>query len=135
MATTSPRKNRKLLYILIGVVAVLIAAGIYKARQKPKGEEVTVEQVSRRSINGTVSASGKIFPKTEVKISSDVSGEEVRVDLYVKEGDLSGGGSDSRQNQTRRIPESGGTGKASLSTARAQRQITSSNVRQAIPQI
>ena len=85
MATTSPKKNRKLLFILIGVVALLVVAGIFKARQKPKGEEVTVELVTRRSINETVSASGKIFPETEVKISSDVSGEII--DLYVKEGD------------------------------------------------
>ena len=38
-----------------------------------------------RSIDEKVSASGKIYPATEVKISSDVSGEIV--ELYVKEGD------------------------------------------------
>lgn len=44
-----------------------------------------MENVERRNIVETVSASGKIFPETEIKISSDVSGEIV--ELYVREGD------------------------------------------------
>ncbi len=133
MATTSPKKNRKLLFILTGVVAVLIAAGIYKARQKPKGEEVTVEQVSRRSINETVSASGKIFPETEVKISSDVSGEII--DLYVKEGDSVVAGQILAKIKPDEYQSLVEQGEASLSTARAQRQITSSNVQGSSAQI
>ena len=43
------------------------------------------EKVERRSIAETVSASGKIQPEVEVKISPDVSGEIV--ELIVKEGD------------------------------------------------
>ena len=43
------------------------------------------EKVERRSIAETVSASGKIQPEVEVKISSDVSGEIV--ELLVKEVD------------------------------------------------
>lgn len=133
MATTSPKKNRKLLYILIGTVAVLVAAGIYKARQKPKGEEVTVEQVTRRSINETVSASGKIFPETEVKISSDVSGEII--DLYVKEGDSVVAGQILAKIKPDEYQSLVEQGEASLSTARSQRQITSSNVQGSSAQI
>ena len=133
MATTSPKKNRKLLYILIGAVAVLVVAGIYKARQKPKGEEVTVEQVTRRSINETVSASGKIFPETEVKISSDVSGEII--DLYVKEGDSVVAGQVLAKIKPDEYQSLVEQGEASLSTARSQRQITSSNVQGSSAQI
>ena len=133
MATTSPEKNRKLLFILIGVVTLLIAAGIYKARQKPKGEEITVEQVTRRSINETVSASGKIFPETEVKISSDVSGEII--DLYVKEGDSVVAGQVLAKIKPDEYQSLVEQGEASLSTARAQRQITSSNVQGSSAQI
>lgn len=80
------RKNPYLIiFILLGVVAVLAIAAFIKQRSKPKGEAVTVEKVEKRTIKETVSASGKIFPVTEVKISSDVSGEVV--DLYVEEGD------------------------------------------------
>lgn len=46
---------------------------------------VTVDTVKIRNIVETVSASGKIQPEVEVKISSDVSGQIV--DLFVKEGD------------------------------------------------
>jgi HlyD family secretion protein len=80
------RKNPYLIvFILVGVVAVLAIAAFIKQRSKPKGEAVTVEKVEKRTIKETVSASGKIFPVTEVKISSDVSGEVV--ELYVEEGD------------------------------------------------
>ena len=70
------RKNNRLLIIvlLIIVVALIIAAGI-KAKSKPKGLEVEVEKVQLRTLKETVSASGKVFPEKEVKISSDVSGE------------------------------------------------------------
>lgn len=44
-----------------------------------------MEKVQIRDLVETVTASGKIFPETEIKISSDVSGEIV--ELYVKEGD------------------------------------------------
>jgi HlyD family secretion protein len=80
------RKNNTLLIVgLVVVLALLVGAAIYKSRSQPKGEKVTVEKVTRRTIQELVSASGKVFPHTEVKISSDVSGEIV--ELYVKEGD------------------------------------------------
>jgi HlyD family secretion protein len=47
--------------------------------------EVAVEKAELRDIVETVSASGKIQPEMEVKISPDVSGEIIA--LYVKEGD------------------------------------------------
>jgi HlyD family secretion protein len=43
------------------------------------------EKVTLREIREIVSASGKIYPEKEVKISSDVSGEIV--ELFVREGD------------------------------------------------
>lgn len=46
---------------------------------------VATEKVEKRDIIEIVSASGKIQPEVEVKISPDVSGEIV--ELHVKEGD------------------------------------------------
>ncbi len=72
-------------WLVIVLIPVLIIAAIFKAKKQPKGEEVNLEKVQLRDIIETVTASGKIFPETEIKISSDVSGEIV--ELYVKEGD------------------------------------------------
>lgn len=48
--------------------------------------KVTAENVIKRTIIETVSGSGKIQPETQVKISSDVSGEIT--EMMVKEGDV-----------------------------------------------
>ncbi len=59
MSTTQPKRKRTLLYVISGALAVLVILAIVKARQRPKGEEVTVEKVQRRTIKETVGASGK----------------------------------------------------------------------------
>ena len=81
-------KNNKLLYILgIVTIAALIAAFfVAKNRKNNSAKEVELQTVATRTIIQTVTASGKIYPEEEVKISSDVSGEII--DLYVKEGDV-----------------------------------------------
>lgn len=84
MQNTINRKNW-ILYSLLGLLVILGIYAIIKGQTKPKGVAVTIVEAEKRTIRETVSASGKIFPETEVKISSDVSGEIV--ELYVKEGD------------------------------------------------
>jgi len=134
MKNTSPkRKNRTLLYALLGLLALLIVAATVKARQKPKGEEVNAEKVTRRTIREMVSASGKIFPETEVKISSDVSGEVV--ELYVKEGDSVTVGQVLAKIKPDEYQSALEQGQASVSTARSQREISSSNVQGSTAQI
>lgn len=82
---TKRKSNNRLIYILLVAVVALVALAIWRNQSKPKGEKVIVEKVTKRTIQERVAASGKVFPQTEVKISSDVSGEVV--ELYVKEGD------------------------------------------------
>ena len=48
-------------------------------------EKVTAESATQRTITELITANGKIKPEVEVKISSDVSGEVIL--LNVKEGD------------------------------------------------
>ncbi len=79
------KRNNNLLYGILALLVILIAVAVWKGQGKPKGIEVEVEKVKKRTIKETVSASGKISPEKEVKISSDVSGEVV--ELYVAEGD------------------------------------------------
>lgn len=85
MAVQNKKKNNKLIWILVGVVAVLLIAAVYISKSKKEGEKVFAEKVGKRAIQETVSASGRIFPEKEIKVSSDVSGEIM--DLLVKEGD------------------------------------------------
>jgi HlyD family secretion protein len=78
-------KRNTIIYILVGLILVLVVGMIFKNRNKEDGERVMVEKIENRTIKEQVSASGKVFPEVEVKISSDVSGEIV--ELYVEEGD------------------------------------------------
>ena len=80
--------NKTLLWIIIGVVILiggllgLKAAGVIG---KDEGLKVSSEKAAKRTIIETVTASGKVYPEIEVKVSSDVSGEIVL--LGVEEGD------------------------------------------------
>ena len=80
--------NKKLKWILISLVAVIILLVVLKstgAIGKVEGTKVTTEKAALRTITETVNASGKVYPEVEVKISPDVSGEIVELD--VAEGD------------------------------------------------
>ncbi|MFZ4542948.1 MAG: efflux RND transporter periplasmic adaptor subunit [Saprospiraceae bacterium] len=79
------KSNNRWIWVLGIVVLLLLGYAAWKAKSKPKGEKVNTETVQKRTIKEKVSASGKVFPEVEVKISSDVSGEVV--ELLVQEGD------------------------------------------------
>ena len=82
-------KKNKILVLLVAVVVVLlVVVTVAKKKGLIGGEtatKVAVEEVIKRSIVETVSASGKIQSESEVIISPDVSGEIM--ELPVKEGD------------------------------------------------
>lgn len=79
------KRRRWIIYLLLALIILAIVFYYLRENNKPKGEAVTTEKVERRTIKETVSASGRIFPEKEVKISSDVSGEII--ELLVEEGD------------------------------------------------
>ncbi len=73
--------------LIIGGI-VLVALVVIVVATKGRGGEtpkVATEKAEKRTVVEVVSASGKVQPEVEVKISSDVSGEIV--ELLVKEGD------------------------------------------------
>ena len=89
--------SKKTIYILIGGAVVIIASLIILSKtgvigNKDKGTEVEIAQVIPTTIVETVSATGKIQPEIEVKISSEVSGEIISLNVkegqVVKKGDL-----------------------------------------------
>jgi HlyD family secretion protein len=96
---TSPaplKKRKKPLwrrwYVILGVLVVLwiIVSSILGRREKPI--PVTTEKAVRKTILQTVSATGKVQPEVEVKISPEVAGEIIELPVEdgmpVKKGDL-----------------------------------------------
>ena len=97
--TTAPqaaktRRLRRKRYIIFGSIGLLMLAIvvsiIWSKREKPI--PVTTEKALRKTILQTVSATGKVQPETEVKISPEVAGEitELPVEdgMSIKKGDL-----------------------------------------------
>jgi HlyD family secretion protein len=80
-------KTTKYILIGLGVVVVLLIIGkLTGVIGKSDKTQVATDKATTREINETVSASGKIKPHVEVKISPEVSGEVV--ELPIKEGDV-----------------------------------------------
>ncbi len=80
------RKSNKAIWIVLALVVILIGVvSIFIINKSNGAIAVTTSKVERKTIVQTVSATGKIEPETEVKISSETSGEIIF--LGVKEGD------------------------------------------------
>ena len=130
------RKNTKWMKIS-GLVIGGLALFIFIASQigwisSEEPISVKTKLVEKRDIIETVSASGKIQPETEVKISPDVSGEIVS--LYVMEGDKVEKGDlllkikpDTYQSMLERSQASLNTSKSALEKAIAQLSESESN--------
>ena len=74
---------------LLVVLLVLVAGGLVAFqinRHKHAATEVRMEQVARRDLVSSVTASGKIEAKTSVDISADITGRII--DIAVREGDM-----------------------------------------------
>ncbi|WP_396145094.1 efflux RND transporter periplasmic adaptor subunit [Flavobacterium sp.] len=83
--------SKKKIYIIIGVFVALIVVLIALSKagvigNKDNATEVDIAKANEITIVETVSATGKIQPEIEVKISSQVSGEII--DLPIKEGQV-----------------------------------------------
>jgi HlyD family secretion protein len=84
------RKSSKRIWWITGGLVLVLVAGLLAAKQagyigKPKTTEVEYTAVKRTDIIERVTASGKVQPEVEVKLSPDVSGEIIS--LNVAEGD------------------------------------------------
>lgn len=88
------RRRSKTKIAAFFVLMAAIAGSIVVAINWRKEDliEVTVEEAERRSITSIVSATGRIFPEIEVKISSEVAGEIIELPVVegqrVEKGDL-----------------------------------------------
>ncbi len=88
------KKSRKALYVLLALLGVAgIGAALHlKNKNRGKVPVVTIVKSASRTITQTVSATGKIQPAIEVKISPEVAGEVLelpfREGARVRKGDL-----------------------------------------------
>ncbi len=85
------RRKKQIIWGSIGLIVLFIVASIiWNKREKPI--PVTTEKAIRKTIVQTVSATGKVQPETEVKISPEVAGEIIELPVEdgkrVKQGDL-----------------------------------------------
>ncbi|GGB70113.1 RND transporter [Flavobacterium suaedae] len=122
--------SKKTVYILIGVVvAVIVLVLALKSTGtiggNDEGKQVEVAKVKSITLTETVTATGKIQPEVEVKISSEVSGEII--ELPIKEGQAIKKGDllvrinpDLYQSGVSRTAASLSTAKAGLQQAEAQ---------------
>jgi HlyD family secretion protein len=122
--------SKKTIYYLLGGVVVLVVLLVVLSKtgsigNKDEGKEVETAQVKEITLTETVSATGKVQPEIEVKISSEVSGEII--ELPVKEGQTVKKGQllvrvnpDLYQSGVSRSRASLSTTKAGLSQAEAQ---------------
>jgi HlyD family secretion protein len=93
-ARSPKRRSRKRRYIIIGILTLLVL-GVVSSVVRGKREKpipVVTEKALRKTIIQTVSATGKVQPEIEVKISPEVAGEITELPVEdgkpVKKGDL-----------------------------------------------
>src|ERR1700743_3465567 len=78
-------KTKTVWWIVIASVVVIVVLSILAKRMGGNETKVAVEMAAKHTITETVTASGKIYPETEVKIAPEVSGEITQ--LNIQEGD------------------------------------------------
>ncbi len=124
---------KKIYWILIIGIAVVLIVVISKVFNGNKPLEVYTQKASIRQIIEVVSATGKIQPETELKITSDVSGEIT--EMKVKEGDQVKKGDllcrikpDLYVSAFERVNASVNTTKANLNSAKAQLEQAKANL-------
>jgi HlyD family secretion protein len=77
-ATAKPRRKSRLKWYLIGaclLLGVLIAVAVAKKRSSGAGIAITTEKAVTKTIVQVVTATGKVQPEVEVKITPEVFGE------------------------------------------------------------
>lgn len=78
--------KKKIIWLAGVVVVIALVLFVVNIRNSESDEiEVQTDEVKRDQIVQTVTATGRIQPKTQVKISADISAKIMRID--VKEGD------------------------------------------------
>jgi HlyD family secretion protein len=85
------KKKKVIIFGGIGV-AIVALIGLNAASNRDRGQSVRLEEVGKRDLVATVTASGQIEPKRSVDISADITGRIIHIPVdegdWVKRGDL-----------------------------------------------
>jgi HlyD family secretion protein len=103
---------------IIVLIALVAVVGLSAAKRGNKGVEVRTEDVQKRDLIASVTASGQVQPRTLVDVSADVTGRIVR--LAVKEGQMVTRGQFLLQIDPAQAEAAVQRSEAALSQARAQ---------------
>ena len=95
-APTQPqkKKSKRTMIIVLASLALVAVIGVVIApsKNKDRGQMVTIEKAVTKTITHLVTATGKVQPEIEVKISPEVAGEIIALPIkeggLVKKGDL-----------------------------------------------
>jgi len=94
-ASARKRNGKLKLWLIIGGVVVVLILAVIGKKMKGGGEEivtVTAEKAVTKTITQIVTATGKVQPEVEVRISSEVAGELIAIPVKegqtVKKGDV-----------------------------------------------
>jgi HlyD family secretion protein len=112
--------------VLVGVAAVAVMGA---RKNDKKAVEVKIEQVGRRDLVSSVTASGQVIPHTKVDVAADISGRIVR--LAVKEGDIVTQGQFLLQIEPEQYAAAVQRQEAALAAAQAQEAQAQANLIQA----
>ncbi len=116
----------------IGVALVLVVAAavaVTAAKSGNDGTEVRMEEVARRDLVASVTASGQVEPRTKVDLTADISGRIVR--LAVKEGQMVSRGQFLLEIEPVQYQAGVQRAEAGLAAARAQEAQARANLEQA----
>ena len=119
--------------------------GVTASKRGNKAVEVRMEEVARRDLVASVTASGQVQPRTKVDLSADISGRIVR--LAVKEGQMVTRGQflleidpvqyrgrrSARRGGARRRARTGSAGAANLAAGAAATTTRSAEIKKANP--
>jgi len=83
--TNPKKKSNKIIYILLGVLVLLVVLVVVLKKSSKKEIEVSISTPKTLTIIEKISASGMVQPVNEVKLSPDVAGEII--ELNVEESD------------------------------------------------
>jgi HlyD family secretion protein len=123
--------SKRVKWSVAGGVAlvIILIGGLTAAKSSKKAVEVRTEQVQKRDLVASVTASGQVRPQTKVDLSADITGKIVK--LSVKEGQMVTKGQFLLQIDAQQAEAGVQRMEASLASSRAQMAQAQANLLQA----